>query len=193
MRHGLRSRIADEPDMEVVAEVGDGLAAVEAYGAFRPDITLLDLRLPGLDGPEVITAIRAADAAAKILVLTSYDADEDVFRAVQAGARGYLLKATFAEGILEAIRTVNAGQTLFTPELTARVEQRKREPTLSAREVEVLELVAKGMGNKEIAAALLLSEGTVKFHLRNVFVKLGTNDRTGAALLAAQRGIITVR
>ena len=193
MRHGLRSRIADEPDMEVVGEAGDGPAAVAAYAAFQPDVTLLDLRLPGMDGPEVIRAIRVDDPEAKVVILTSYDADEDVFRAVQAGARGYVLKATFAEGILEALRTVAAGHTLIAPEVAARVAQRQREPTLSAREVEVLELVAKGMGNKEIAAALFVSEGTVKFHLRNAFTKLGTGDRTGAALLAAQRGIIQVK
>jgi two-component system NarL family response regulator len=193
MRVGLRTKIDAEPDMEVVAEAGDGVAAVEAFGAYKPDITLLDLRLPVMSGTEVITAIRARDPEARIVVLTSYDADEDVYRAVQAGAQGYLLKGTFAEGILEAIRTVRAGRRLIAPEVAARLAARVSNPSLTAREVAVLELVATGMSNKEIAAALFVSEATIKFHLKNIYVKLGASDRTEAALIATQRGIIVFR
>jgi two-component system NarL family response regulator len=193
MRIGLRARIDAEPDMEVVAEAGDGPAAIAAYTAHKPDITLLDLRLPGMDGPQIITVIRQADPGAKIIILTTYDADEDVYRAVQAGARGYLLKGTFAEGILEAIRNVHAGRRLIAPEVAARLADRVSSPSLTSREVAVLELVAKGMSNKEIGAALFVSETTIKYHLKNIYAKLGASDRTEAALVATQRGILTIR
>ena len=193
MRIGLRARIDAEPDMEVVAEAGDGPNAIAAYAAHKPDITLLDLRLPGMDGPQIITVIRQADPGAKIIILTTYDADEDVYRAVQAGARGYLLKGTFAEGILEAIRNVHAGRRLIAPEVAARLADRVSSPSLTSREVAVLELVAKGMSNKEIGAALFVSETTIKYHLKNIYAKLGASDRTEAALVATQRGILTIR
>ena len=193
MRIGLRARIDAEPDMEVVAEAGDGPAAIAAYAAHKPDITLLDLRLPGMDGPQIITVIRKNDPGAKIIILTTYDADEDVYRAVQAGARGYLLKGTFAEGILEAIRNVHAGRRLIAPEVAGRLADRVSSPGLTSREVSVLELVAKGMSNKEIGAALFVSETTIKYHLKNIYSKLGASDRTEAALLATQRGILTLR
>jgi two-component system NarL family response regulator len=193
MRLGLRTRIDAEPDMQVVAEAEDGPAAIAAYARLRPDITLLDLRLPGMDGPQIITVIRRDDPQAKIIILTTYDADEDVYRAVQAGARGYILKGTFAEGIMEAIRNVHAGRRLIAPEVAARLADRVSMPSLTSREVGVLELVAKGMSNKEIGAALFVSETTVKYHLKNIYAKLGASDRTEAALLAAQRGILTIR
>jgi two-component system NarL family response regulator len=193
MRLGLRTRIDGEPDMKVVAEAGDGPTAVAAYAQHRPDITLLDLRLPGMDGPEIINVIRRDDPDAKVIILTTYDADEDVYRAVQAGARGYLLKGTFAEGMLEAIRNVHAGRRLIAPEVAARLADRVASPSLTSREVAVLELVAKGMSNKEIGAALFVSETTIKYHLKNIYSKLGANDRTEAALLATQRGILTLR
>jgi two-component system NarL family response regulator len=193
MRLGLRTKISAEPEMEVVAEAGDGPAAISAYDTHQPDVTLLDLRLPTMDGPEVITAIRDKSPEAKILVLTSYDADEDIYRAVQAGARGYLLKGTFADGILEAIRTVQSGQRLIAPELAARLAERANAPALSKREIGVLELVATGMSNREIGATLFVSETTIKFHLKNIYSKLGVDDRTEAAFVALQRGIITLR
>jgi two-component system NarL family response regulator len=193
MRIGLRARIDSEPDMEVVAEAGDGPSAVAAYAAHKPDITLLDLRLPGMDGPQIIQVIRQDDPGAKIIILTTYDADEDVYRAVQAGARGYLLKGTFAEGIMEAIRNVQAGRRLIAPEVAARLADRVSSPSLTSREVAVLELVAKGMSNKEIGAALFVSETTIKYHLKNIYSKLGASDRTEAALVATQRGILTLR
>jgi two-component system NarL family response regulator len=190
VRLGLRAMIDAEPDMVVVAEAGEGTAAIAAYEQHKPDITLMDLRLPGMGGPEIISAIRKQSPDANIIVITTYDADEDVYRAVEAGARGYLLKGTFAEGMLEAIRHVHAGRRLIAPEVAARLADRVSSPSLTSREVAVLELVAKGMSNKEIGATLFLSEDTVKTHLRHVYGKLGVGDRTEAALLAVQRGII---
>ena len=193
MRFGLRMRISAEPDMKVVAEAGDGPGAVSAYAEHKPDVMLLDLRLPGMDGPEIINVIRKTDPDAKIIIVTTYDADEDVYRAIQAGARGYLLKGTFAEGILEAIRNVQAGRRLIAPEVAGRLADRVSSPSLTSREVSVLELVAKGMSNKEIGAALFVSETTIKYHLKNIYSKLGASDRTEAALIATQRGIIVIR
>jgi two-component system, NarL family, response regulator len=192
MRLGLRTKIEADPDMKVVGEADDGPAALAAFADKRPDVTLLDLRLPGMHGAEVIAAIRKLDPQAKILVLTSYDAGEDVYRAMQAGASGYLLKGTFADGILEAIRTVQAGRRFIAPELAARLAERESSPTLSSREVAVLRLVARGLSNREIGVALFVSEATIKFHLKNIYVKLGANDRTEATLLAVQRGILSV-
>jgi two-component system NarL family response regulator len=190
VRVGLRTVINAEPDMEVVAEAGDGPTAIATFAAQKPDITLMDLRLPGMNGPEIISAIRVNAPTANIIVLTTYDADEDVYRAVQAGARGYLLKGTFAEGMLDAIRHVHAGRRLMAPEVAARLADRVSSPSLTAREVNVLELVAKGMSNREIGAALFLSEDTIKTHLRRIYAKLGVGDRTEAALLAVQRGVV---
>jgi DNA-binding NarL/FixJ family response regulator len=192
VRVGLRAMLDAEADLEVVAEAADGPAAIAAFAAHRPDITLMDLRLPGMSGPEAIGQIRAQAPQAAIIVITTYDADADVYRAVQAGARGYLLKGIFAEGMLEAIRHVHAGGRLFAREVAARATDSTSGPILTSREVGVLELVAKGMSNKEIGAALFVSEDTIKTHLKHVFTKLGVGDRTEAALLAIQRGIITL-
>jgi two-component system NarL family response regulator len=194
VRVGLRAIIDAEADMEVVAEAGDGPAALEAYEAHKPDITLLDLRMPGMSGPELLTELRKRDPKATVIVLTSYDADEDVYRAVQAGARGYLLKGTLPDGVLEAaIRKVHAGQRLLAPEAAARLADRMTSPSLTPREVAVLELVAKGKSNKEIGTVLSLAEGTVKTHLKRIYEKLGVGDRTEAALVGVQRGIVTLR
>jgi two-component system NarL family response regulator len=180
--------------MEVVAEAADGPAALAAFAQHQPDVTLLDLRLPDMPGTEVITRIRAANPQAKIIVLTSYDADEDIFRAVKAGARGYLLKGTFPDGILEAaIRAVHAGQRLIPPEIASRLADRLTSPSLTPREIAVLELVAKGMSNREIGLALSTSAGTVKTHLEHIYAKLGVSDRTAAALAAVQRGLVSLR
>jgi two-component system NarL family response regulator len=192
VRLGLRAMIEVQPDMEVVAEAGDGPAAVAAHAQHRPDVTLMDLRMPGMSGPATIAEIRKTAPEARVVVLTTYDGDEDVYRAVQAGARGYLLKGTFPEGTLEAIRNVHAGQRLFAPEVAGRLADRVASPALTAREVGVLELVAKGMSNKEIGAALFVAEDTVKNHLKHIYSKLGVSDRTEAALLAVQRGILVL-
>lgn len=190
LRVGLRAIIDGEADMEVVAEAGTGPDAVAAFLAHRPDITLLDLRMPGMSGPDVIAQICKQVPEAQIIVVTSYDADEDVFRAVQAGARGYLLKDTFTEGMLEAIRNVHAGRRLIDPQVAARLMDRMNAPSLTARELSVLQLVARGMTNREIGTALSMGEETVKAHLKHVFVKLEVSDRTEAALTAVQRGLI---
>jgi two-component system NarL family response regulator len=191
VRVGLRATIEAEPDMEVVAEAGDGPGAIAAFTAHRPDITLMDLRLPGMSGSETITRIRATAPDAAIIVITTYDADADVYRAVQAGARGYLLKGTFTEGMLEAIRHVHAGGRLIARQPPGRSGDRAPD-ALTSREVGVLELVAKGLSNKEIGAALFVSEDTIKTHLKHIFVKLGVGDRTEAALLAIQKGVLSL-
>jgi two-component system NarL family response regulator len=194
VRIGLRAMLSREPDMEVVAEAEDGPSALAAFAAHRPDITLLDLRLPGTSGAALITRLREADPQARIIVLTSYDADEDIFQAVQAGARGYLLKGTFPDGILEeAIRTVHAGRRLLPPEVADRLAQRLSGPSLTPREIAVLELVAKGLTNREIGVALSIGAGTIKTHLERIYAKLGVGDRTAAALAAVQRGLVSLR
>jgi two-component system, NarL family, response regulator len=192
VRLGLRAMIETQPDMVVVAEAGDGPTALRLYEEHRPAVTLMDLRLPGMSGPEAIAALRARWPEARIIVLTTYDGDEDIFRAVKAGARGYLLKGTFPEGTLEAIRHVHAGQRLMAPDLAVRLAERAAGPSLTPREIRVLALVAKGMSNKEIAAALFVAEDTVKNHLKHAFSKLGVSDRTEAAMLAVQKGILAL-
>lgn len=194
VRIGLRTMLAHEPDMEVVGEAGDGPSALAAHAAHKPDVTLMDLRLPDLGGADLITRIRETEPQAKFIILTSYDAEEDVFRAIQAGAHAYLLKGTFPEGILEqTIRTVHAGRRVIPPEIAARLAQRVSAPALTPREIAVLKLVAKGLSNREIGAALSTSAGTVKTHLERIYAKLGVGDRTAAALLAIERGIVSVR
>jgi two-component system NarL family response regulator len=192
VRMGLRALLESQPDMEVVAEAADGATAVEAFTNLRPDIVLADLRMPGMGGREVIAAIQKVTPEAKVIVLTSFDGDEDIFRAVQAGARGYLLKACAPEELLEAVRTVHAGGRLLAPAVAARLAERVNSPSLTAREVAVLELVAKGLSNKEIGSALFLAEDTVKNHLKHIYAKLDVSDRTEAVLQAVQRGIITL-
>jgi len=192
VRLGLRALLEAEPDMEVVGEVADGAAAVEAHGRLHPDILLADLRMPGMGGRELIAAVQKTAPDAKIIVLTSFDGDEDIFRAVQAGARGYLLKSSPPEDLLQAVRTVHGGGRLLAPEVAARLAERVNSPSLTAREVAVLELVAKGLSNKEIGGALFLAEDTVKNHLKHIYAKLDVSDRTEAVLVAVQRGIIVL-
>jgi two-component system NarL family response regulator len=191
VRIGLRTLIDAEPDMVVVAEAADGPSALAAHAEFHPDVTLLDLRIPGVTGADLVTQLRVAGA--KIIVLTSFDGDEDIFRAIEAGARGYLLKGSFPDGMLEnAIRAIHRGERLIPPEVAARLAERVGAPALTPREVAVLELVARGLSNKEIGTALSTSDGTVKTHLKHIYEKLGVGDRTAAALLAVQKGIVTL-
>jgi two-component system, NarL family, response regulator len=190
VRVGLRTVIDAEPDMEVVAEAADGRGAIQAFQTHQPDVTLLDLRMPGLSGAHVITEILKQSPKANILVVTTYDADEDVFRAVQAGARGYLLKDTFTEGLLDAIRSVHAGRRLIDPQLAPRLMDRVKERSLTGRELAVLGLVARGKTNRQIGAELSMGEETVKAHLKHVFAKLEVSDRTEAAMMAVQKGLI---
>jgi two-component system, NarL family, response regulator len=194
VRVGVRTLVNAEPDMEVVAEAGDAAEALAAYSRHRPDVVLADLRLPDVSGAGLIQQLRRLDPQARIVVLTSYDADEDVYQAVRAGARGYLLKGTFPDGILEAaIRRVHAGEQVLPPPVAALLASREAQPALSPREVAVLELVARGLSNREIGDVLRTSAGTVKTHLKRIFVKLGVGDRTEAALIAVQRGLVPLR
>lgn len=190
LRAGLQAKIDGQPDMVVVGEAEDGPGAVAAFARHLPDVMLLDLRLPVMDAPEVISAIVQGHRDARIIVLSTYDTEEDVFRVLRAGARGYVLKGTFVEGILEAIRSVHAGQHLLAPALASRLAARVGGSDVSGREIRVLELVAKGLRNKEIASALGVSENTVKFYLKRIFLKLGVEDRMEAVLVASQRGVI---
>jgi two-component system NarL family response regulator len=190
VRVGLKAIIDAEPDMQVVAESGDGRSTVTAFLANKPDVTLLDLRMPGLSGAHLISEILKQAPKANIIVLTTYDSDEDVFRAVQAGARGYLLKDTFTEGLLDAIRSVHAGRRLIDPQLAPRLMDRVSERSLTGRELAVLGLVARGKTNRQIGVELSMGEETVKAHLKHVFAKLEVSDRTEAAMLAVQKGLI---
>ena len=176
--------------MTVVAEATNGQEAIDLFRQHQPDITLMDLRLPGVGGVEATATIRKESPGARIIVLTTYDGDEDIYRALQAGAAGYLLKGMFAEELLEAIRAVNSGLRRIPPAVAERLAGRIGGPALTARELEVLTLIVKGNSNKDIATGLRISEATVKTHINNILGKLGVNDRTQAATIALQRGII---
>ena len=189
VRVGLRNLINQQSDMQVVAEAADGREAVQAYIHCHPDVTLMDLRMPVLDGLDATAVILKQDLDARIIVLTTYDGDDDIERAVRAGACGYLLKDTFPEGMLDAIRAAHAGQGLFTDDLAARVGEDSA-PALSPRELSVLELIARGLSNKEIQAALSIAEGTLKNHLKRIFDKLEVGDRTRAVMVGLKRGLI---
>ncbi|HEX3228893.1 MAG TPA: response regulator transcription factor [Pyrinomonadaceae bacterium] len=190
VRTGLAAVISTQPDMVVVAEAVNGRQAVELFRQHRPDITLMDLRMPEMNGVEAITAIRGEFPKARLIVLTTYDGDEDIYRALQAGARGYLLKDMLREGLLEAVRAVHEGHRRIPAEVANRLAERLTRSELTSREMEVLELIVKGKTNKEIGAELGVAEGTVKIHINNILSKLGVNDRTQAATFALQRGII---
>lgn len=189
VRVGLRNLINQQSDMQVVAEAGDGREAVQAYIHCHPDVTLMDLRMPGMDGLDATAVIVKQDLAARIIVLTTYDGDDDIERAVRAGACGYLLKDTFPEGMLDAIRSAHAGQGLFAEEMAARFSEDSA-PSLSPRELSVLELIARGLSNKEIQSALSIAEGTLKNHLKRIFDKLEVGDRTRAVMVGLKRGLI---
>ena len=169
VRHGLVALIDHQADMCVVAEAGNGREAVEQYAAQQPDVVLMDLRMPELDGVEAIAAIRAASPQARIVVLTTYDSDEDIYRGLRAGAQGYLLKDAPAGELLNAIRAVAAGQKRIPAEVAAKLAERMVSPELTARELEVLRLVVEGQSNKEIGVALTIAEGTVRAHLNSIF------------------------
>ncbi|HWP44022.1 MAG TPA: response regulator transcription factor [Blastocatellia bacterium] len=190
VRVGLGTLINTEPDMLVVAEAVNGKQAVEAFRASQPDVALMDLRMPEMTGVEAILAIREEFPESRIIVLTTYDGDEDIYRALQAGARGYILKDMAGEELVEAIRAVHAGQRRIPPAVAARLAERMPRSELTPRELEVLKLIVKGKSNKEIAAELFVTEGTVKIHVNNLLSKLGVSDRTQAVTAALQRGIV---
>ena len=190
VRMGLAAVINTQADMQVVAEAANGLQAAELFRQHLPDVTLMDLRMPQMQGVEAITAIRSEFPKARFIVLTTYDGDEDIYRALQAGARGYLLKDMVGDSLLDAIRAVHAGQRRIPPEVANRLAERMFRSELSAREMEVLRLIVKGKSNKEIASELGVAEGTVKIHINNLLSKLGVSDRTQATTFALQHGII---
>ena len=190
VRQGLIALIRTVSDMTVVAEAADGVKAVELFRQHRPDVTIMDLRLPGMGGVEAITEIRRGFPSARVIVLTTFDGDENIFRALQAGARGYLLKDMFGDELMEAIRAVHAGKTYFPPAVAQRLAERMGGPSLTNRELEVLNLIVTGKSNKEIGSELSISEATVKTHINSILGKLGVSDRTQAATTALQRGIV---
>jgi two-component system NarL family response regulator len=191
-RVGLRSLLETQPDMAVIAEASNGEAACRQFKEFRPDIVLMDLRMPGMSGAETTTAVRAKHPEARVIVLTTFDNDEDIYRALQAGAAGYLLKNVESERLVETIRAVHAGRYKLPMDVATRLAQRRAAPQLSPREREVLELIVKGRSNKEIGADLGVAENTVKNHVKVVLEKLGVQDRVQATTRAIRSGIVRI-
>lgn len=189
-RMGLAALIDTQPDMGVVAQFSSGEEALASYQPGMASVVLMDLRMTGMGGVEAIMALQGRDAELKAVVLTTYDADEDVFRAMQSGARSYLLKDMSTEEIAETIRSVHRGKTEIPPRIAERLAQRAGRQSLSPREQEVLQLLVRGRSNKEIGAHLFISEETVKSHLKTLFTKLNVHDRTQAAISAVRHGII---
>lgn len=190
IRKGITSIIANESDMALVAEAADGHESVRLYRQHRPDVTLMDLRMPALDGIGATRAIREEFPDARIIALTSYDGDQDIYRALDAGVRGYLLKETVHADVLHAIRTVHAGKRLMPSDVAGRLSEYFPQVALTPRETEVLTFVASGLGNREIALRLGISAGTIKIHVQNILDKLSAADRTQAVTIAIQRGIL---
>ena len=188
---GLKT-LAESHGIVVVATASNGREAVDSYRKHRPDVTLLDVRMPVMDGIEALREIRAFDAKARVVMLTTYDDHESVYRSLTGGARGYLLKSANAEEIASAVRAVNEGGRYIPPAVSKALADRIGASQLTPRELEVLNLTARGEQNKEIAALLGISAGTVKGHLKNILVKLGARDRTEAVTAALQRGILRV-
>ena len=192
VREGLRMIINSEPDMVVIDAAATGGEAIMRYQQHYPDITLMDLRLPDVSGVDAIREIRHLDADARIIVLTMYKGDEDIHRAIGAGASTYLLKDALADDLPRIVREVHAGRQTLPPDVAARLEERAAHPTLTSREIEVMKLVAAGRRDKEIAVALAISAHTVRVHMKNIYTKLGVSDRTEAMSVAIRRGIIHI-
>ncbi|WP_414586165.1 response regulator [Scytonema sp. PCC 10023] len=192
VRQGLATIINRDPEMTVIAQAEDGQQAIDCFREYQPDVTLMDLRMPQMGGVEAITAICAEFKPARIMVLTTYDGDEDIYRGLQAGAKGYLLKDAKPNELLSAIRMIHHGQQYIPPSVGAKLVQRMSNPELSERELEVLRLMAQGMSNLEIGTALTIGESTVKSHVNRILSKLGVNDRTQAVIVAVKRGIVTL-
>jgi DNA-binding NarL/FixJ family response regulator len=189
VQQGLAAMIENEPDMTVIGQASNGQEAIDQYRQLQPDITLMDLRMPQVGGVEATIAICAEFAHARIVILTTYDGDEDIYRALRAGAKGYLLKDAEPDELLNAIHIVHRGQQYIPPHVGAKLAQRMTNPELTDRELEVLLLVAQGMSNLEISAALRISESTVKSNINHILSKLGAKDRTQATIIALKRGI----
>jgi DNA-binding NarL/FixJ family response regulator len=193
VRQGLVALLKVMPEIEIVGEASDGVDAIELHQRLRPDITLMDLQLPKLGGVAAITQIRAQNPAARIIVLTTFDGDEDIFRSLQAGAKAYLLKGMTIDDLLNTIRLVHAGKTSISPAIAEKLADRMSTQDLTARELDVLERIVAGRANKEIASDLSISEATVKTHVNNLLSKLGVSDRTNAATMAIQRGLVHLK
>jgi len=193
LRKGIRMLLGAERDMELVGEASTGREAIEQFRAHQPDITLMDLQMPDMNGIEAITAIRGECPDARIIVLSTYSGDVQVVRALKAGARAYLLKGNVNKELLATVRAVHSGQKRLAPELASDLAEHTGEDDLSEREVEVLRLIAAGNANKEIAVQLDLAEDTVKRHVTNILAKLRANDRTHAVTIGLKRGIIELQ
>lgn len=190
LRTGVANIINQEADLHVVAEAGNGIEALEAYDRHRPDVTLLDLRMPVMEGVEVVRSIRERDPAALVIVLTTYDTDDEISRALKAGAKAYVLKDISADDLIACIRSVLTGKTYIAPAAAAKLAEGVTRVQLTPREMAALKLVADGKANKEIATALDISERTVKTHLAHLFEKLGATSRTEAVKVATRRGLV---
>jgi len=193
VRKGIAWILAKEPDIRLVAEGGSGKEAVELFRRYQPDVTLIDLRMPNMDGVEATEAILKEFPQARIIALTSYSGDQEIFRTLKAGVYGYLLKEMVHTEVVRAIRAVHMGKRVVPAEVTEHLTQFLPQPALSPREAEVLSFVAKGMSNKEIAEQLGTSEGTVRIHVQHILSKLEAGDRTHAVTIALQRGILRLR
>jgi two-component system NarL family response regulator len=192
VRDGIALIINRQPDMEVVGTAASGEEAIERFRQCRPDVTLMDLQLGTMGGVDAIRAIKATSPAARIVVLTMYSGDEDIYRALQAGAVTYLLKDTLSDDLIRVVRDVHDGKQPIGPDVEARLAERATRPHLTPREVQVVELIAQGMRNKEIAAALGISEETAQVHVKNILAKLKVKDRTAVVSVALRRGIIHI-
>jgi two-component system, NarL family, response regulator len=192
LREGMVTLVERESDMVVVAQARDGREAVELFARLSPDVGVIDLRMPSMGGIEAISAIRAVDPLARLVILTSFASDEDIYQALRAGARGYLLKDAPGEDLIGCIRTVHEGRTCIPPAIASKLAERVGTVELTTREREVLALIAKGMGNREIGASLDVTEGTVKVHVNNILTKLGVASRTEAVNIAVRRGLVRI-
>jgi two-component system, NarL family, response regulator len=190
VREGLAAILARREIFDVVAEVGDGEAAVDAWHQLKPDIALLDLRMPKMEGVEAIRLIRASDPNAKLIILTTYDGDEDIYQGLRAGAKGYLLKDSPRDQIIDAIHAVLAGRTYIPSQVGEKLASRVNSDALTDKELQILKKIAEGQSNKKIAAELFISEGTVKFHSNSIYAKLGVSSRTEAVKVAITRGLV---
>jgi DNA-binding NarL/FixJ family response regulator len=190
LREGIATLVNAEPDMELVAEAANGEEAIKQFRLHRPDITLMDIQMPSMNGTEAISRIRSEFPHAKIIVLSTYSGDVQVLRAIRAGARGYIVKGHVHRELLEAIRSVHAGHKRIPPEIAAELAEHAADDALTSREIDVLRLVGAGNANKQIADKLSIEETTVKSHIANILSKLGANDRTHAVTIGLQRGII---
>src|SRR5712675_623797 len=190
LRQGVAALVGGQTDMSLVAEASNGCEAIQQFRTHHPDVTLMDLQMPEMNGLDAIIAIRGEFPEARIIVLTTYAGDVQVLRALKAGARGYLLKCLLRKELLETIRLVHTGQKRILPEVATELAEHATDDALSSREIEVLRLISGGNANKEIAAQLSISEETVKGHVKSILAKLGANDRTHAVTIGLKRGII---